>query len=168
MPRSHEDQVFDIVPCAWDDFPEIRALVDASEGLDKHTDYTYWVALHEWGDFFLVARQQKKIAGFVFGVRSFAQPERIFLWQVGVLSAFRRQGIALALVTEFMRRAGAAGANQIWLTISDNLEPSKRLFETVAGRVNAILQCEGETQGMGGLLAPESIYVLDIPQPSGT
>lgn len=153
-----------IEPCAMEDFLAVRQVIDASESLDHHTDYTYWVALDQWPDLFLTAKAESRIVGFAFGIRNASNPERVFLWQIGVLSQYRRNAIATRLVGELCARASSQGASELWMTIADEIAPSLALFRKIAaGFGNALIE-RGSTGTLGGRLHTERIYSIALPQ----
>lgn len=149
-----------IQPCTAADYSSVRRLVDASESLDKHTDYTYWIALNQWPHLFLVAKLEDQVVGFTFGFRNANNPGRLFLWQIGVSVAKRRQGIAERLVLEFCERGKRDGAKELWTTIADDITPSLSLFKKIAATYGANLVERGSTGDLGGLLQPEQIYSI--------
>ena len=150
--------------CTIDDYPAVRQVVDQSESLDHHTNYTYWVALSLWPELFLVAKDERRVVGFTFGLRNAANPERLFLWQVGVLSSARKQGIATSLVKELYYRGAQNGAQELWTTISDEIAPSLGLFRKVAATFGSTMIERGSTGSLGGQLHPERIYSITLPR----
>jgi L-2,4-diaminobutyric acid acetyltransferase len=151
-----------IQPCSEADLAGVRRLVDESEGLTHHTTYTYWVALNEWPDLFLVAKAGADIVGFTFGLRSAEHAERVFLWQIGVLSSHRRQHVAARLLRHFCTRATASGARELWITIQEQNFPSQALFRKLASGLNTTLNESGSTGDLGDLLEPETIYSIAL------
>ncbi len=146
------------------DYPVLRRVIDESESLDHHTDFTYWVALDQWPDLFLLAKRGERIVGFTFGLINARYPERLFLWQIGVLSSDRRSGIATKLVTELCARAAKEGAQELWITIADEITPSLALFRKVASMFGSRMIERGPTGNLGGPLHPERIYSIALPQ----
>jgi diaminobutyrate acetyltransferase len=146
-----------------DDYPAVRRVVDESESLDHHTDFTYWVALNQWPNLFLVAKREDRIVGFTFGLRNAEYPERLFLWQIGVLSSARRSGVATTLVNELCARAIREGAQELWITIADEIAPSRALFRKIASALDSRMVEQGSTGNLGGRLHPERIYSITLP-----
>ena len=128
------------------------------------TDYTYWVALNQWPQLFFTAKHDGRIVGFIFGLRNAAYPERLFLWQIGVLASYRRNGIASKLITELCERAAQDGAEELWLTIADEIKPSLALFRKIASAFGSSMIEGGSTGDPGGPLHPERIYSIAIPR----
>ena len=155
---------FTIQPCAMEDFPAVRRVIDESESLDHHTDYTYWVALSQWPDLFLTARNADEVVGFAFGLRSAHHPERLFLWQIGVQAKYRRQTAATALVRELCTRAVDQGMNELWMTIADEIAPSLSLFRKIASAFDSAMIERGSTGNLGGRLHSERVYSIALPR----
>ena len=153
-----------IQTCAMSEFPALRGVIDESESLDHHTDYTYWVALDQWPHLFLTAKHDGRIVGFTFGLRNAAHPERLFLWQIGVLTSHRRNGIAWKLVNELCKRAATDGIEELWFTIADEIAPSLALFRKIASAFGNSMIERGSTGDLGGPLHPERIYSIAIPR----
>lgn len=154
-----------IQTCLMDDYPAIRLLVNESESLDKHTDYTYWVALNQWPSLFLVAKLDGRVVGFTFGLRNINSPERLFLWQIGVSSSERRKGIAERLIQELCARAIREGVEELWTTIGDEISPSLALFGKVASIFGSKMVEKGSTGTLGGHLHSERIYSIRLVKP---
>jgi diaminobutyrate acetyltransferase len=145
------------------EYPALRHVIDESESLDHHTDYTYWVALQQWPELFLIAKRDGRIVGFAFGIINAIHPERFFLWQVGVLSGDRRNGIATTLINELCARATKEGARELWTTIADDISPSLALFHKIAASFGTTMIERGSTGSLGGRLHPERIYSIGLP-----
>jgi L-2,4-diaminobutyric acid acetyltransferase len=153
-----------IQTCTMADYPALRRVIDESESLDHHTDYTYWVALNQWPSLFLIAKRNERIIGFAFGLRNDGNPERLFLWQIGVVSSERRRGIATKLVNELCVRAVREGVQELWFTIADEIAPSRALFRKLASAFGSSMVEHGSTGDLGGPLHEERIYSIALPQ----
>lgn len=154
---------YKIQTCGIGDYPSVRKIIDQSENLDSHTDYTYWVALNFWPELFLVATDGESIVGFTFGLRSKENPDRIFLWQVGVLSSARQKGIATSLVKELCNRGIQNGVRELWVTIADENTASLALFKKMAAGFGSIMIEKGITGDLGGRLYAERVYAIELP-----
>jgi ribosomal protein S18 acetylase RimI-like enzyme len=155
---------FTVESCTMEDFLAVRHVIDQSESLDHHTDYTYWVALNQWPDLFLAAKGDGQVVGFAFGLRNASNPERVFLWQIGVLSQYRRNAIATRLMKEFCARASRQGASELWMTIADEITPSLALFRKIAAGFGSVMTERGSTGTLGGRLHTERIYSIALPR----
>jgi ribosomal protein S18 acetylase RimI-like enzyme len=79
----------------------------------QRRDYSDWVTLTVGSEGFLpdlsvVAFDGDEIAGYVLSYRD-ADPERVYIGQVGVRRPWRRRGVAAALLAQVLRDAAAAG-----------------------------------------------------------
>jgi tRNA threonylcarbamoyl adenosine modification protein YeaZ len=80
----------------------------------------------EPGGFAVVAEAHEAALGFVLG-RAVAGEAEIL--SIGVLPAFRRNGIAARLVREAASRAHASGAATLFLEVDENNHTARRLYE---------------------------------------
>ena len=151
-----------IEQCTTDDFPSVRRLVDASETLTRHTSYTYWVVFRHWPELFLVAKSNGSVVGFTCGLITADRPDRAFLWQIGVQTEHRRQGIAEMLARAFFSQAAKLGATEICLTIEENNNASLGLFRKIAEEFNTSLTTQGTTGPFGGTLEQETVYSISM------
>jgi len=91
---------------------------------------------------FLAAFQGKKPIGFVYGyelLRMDGAPSMLFVYELGVDEAFRRQGIATMLMTELEQIARSRGiAEGFVLTEPDNVAANS-LYESLGGERSEVL-----------------------------
>lgn len=114
-------------------------MVQDSGVLDPNSAYLYLLLCRDFVQTCLVAesRDSESILGFVTGYRLPARPDTLFVWQIGVAQAARRQGVAVRLLHELVRRCRANGLTCIEATIDPNNEPSRRLFQSLATDLEA-------------------------------
>jgi len=72
--------------------------------------------------------------GFVTGYRLPCDSSVLFIWQIGVDSDLKRQGIGLRLLRELIER-NAKSLTAIEATISPSNTASRRLFEALAREI---------------------------------
>jgi mycothiol synthase len=87
----------------------------------------------------LLARVDDEPAGFVIGnIDLTTDPPGGYIWQIGVMPAQRRRGLASALLAETMRRMQAAGAKSALLAVHLNnpgaIQAYSQLGFTTVGR----------------------------------
>ena len=99
--------------------------------LDRNSAYLYLLLCRDFSDTCLVASRDGNVVGFVTGYRIPSDPEVLFIWQVGVASNAKRQGIALRLLRELAER-NAGKVTAIEATVSPSNVASRRLFESLA------------------------------------
>src|SRR5690625_7818913 len=83
------------------DGARMHALVKEMGGLELNTAYFYVLYCMDFADTCVVAEVDGKLAGFVLGHRPPARPDTVFVWQVGVATFMRRQGMARRLLVAF-------------------------------------------------------------------
>ena len=128
------------------DASAIWRLVGETGVLDRNSAYLYLLLCRDFADTCLVAERDSQLVGFVTAYRPPAQPETLFVWQVGVCESMRRQGLGLRMLTELTNLAAKRGAVRfLEMTISPSNRASRRLFESLARRLETSLaELDGE------------------------
>lgn len=124
------------------DAADLWRLVRASGVLDENSCYAYLLCCRHFADTSVVAMQQGKAAGFVTAYRPPDQPHTVFVWQVGVASWARRQGIALAMLRHLLASPGCRDVTHLEATVTPSNTPSRRLFESLAEQIAAPLHVQ--------------------------
>jgi L-2,4-diaminobutyric acid acetyltransferase len=76
----------------------------------------------------LVAEQDNQVVGVLIGYRGVKEPETAFCWQIGVLPAWRGQGLARRMLDAWLDLPAICDARWLTATVADDNEASKRLF----------------------------------------
>ena len=114
---------------------EIWALV-RRVGLDLNSPYAYVL----WGDHFadtsVVAVRDDQVVGFAMGFRTPADPDTLFIWQIGVDEGARGSGLASRMLDELVERTGVAVTRRPGKPrpVQGQAGPSTRLGEVQVGR----------------------------------
>ena len=85
---------------------------------------------------FLVAFDGERPVGFVLAyelVRRHGRPSMLFVYEVEVAAAWRRAGVATALLHELERIAASRGIREGFVLTSKDNEPAMRLYASVGG-----------------------------------
>lgn len=99
--------------------------------------YLLWC--RDFADTSVVAEVDGSIAGFVAGYRRPAEPATLFAWQVGVSDAWRRQGLALAMMAELCDRL-ASDLQFVEASVTPSNHASASLFRALARSLGADLR----------------------------
>lgn len=116
------------------DAAQIWQLVRETVVLDANSAYLYLLLCRDFSGSCLVARQDGRVVGFVTGYRLPCDSSVLFIWQIGVDSDLKRQGIGLRLLRELIER-NAKSLTAIEATISPSNTASRRLFEALAREI---------------------------------
>ena len=153
------------------DIPDIRQFIRECPPLELHTFYTYWVLIHHFQDLCLMDEVAGNINGIITGLKSTAESDMVFLWQLGVRPGSRGKGISRKLLQEFTSRSKRLGARRIQVTIEPGNRASLAAFSTFSDTIGSRLEKTetviGEPQ-TDGLHAPEGrhsredVYQFDI------
>ena len=85
---------------------------------------------------FLAAFQDGEPVGFVFGYdlpRRHGKPSILFVYELEVSAAFRRQGIATRLMNELRRIAGARGTEDSFVLTEPDNAAANELYGSLGG-----------------------------------
>jgi len=119
-----------------DDGRAVYELVTESGVLEPNSAYAYLLLCDDFGHAGVLAeRPDGKPVGFVVGYRPPARPEALFVWQVGVHSSTRGQGVGGRLLDALAELN--PDATHLEATVARDNEPSKRLFTAFARRWGA-------------------------------
>ena len=118
------------------DAAKIWQLVRETGILDPNSAYLYLLLCRDFRDTCLVAVKEARIVGFVSGYRLPSDIRVLFVWQVGVASDAKRQGIGSQLLRELVER-NAGTLTAIEATVSPSNVASRRLFESLAQSLGA-------------------------------
>ncbi len=100
--------------------------------LDLNSVYSYLMMCKYFPDTCVIAEYEKRVAGFVTG---FCPPEplnTVFVWQIGVDSVHRGQGLGSSLLKELLSRDVCAQVRFLETNITPSNKPSIALFAGLA------------------------------------
>jgi L-2,4-diaminobutyric acid acetyltransferase len=100
-------------------------------GLDLNSPYLYLLWCHDFADTSVVARADGATVGFVTGYHRPAEPATLFVWQVAVGKAWRRQGLAIAML-DHLRDRLAPRLRFVEASVTPSNEASAGLFRSLA------------------------------------
>lgn len=103
-------------------------------GLDLNSAYAYLMMCDMFPATCAVAWDANQLAGFVIGYRKPAQPDCLFIWQVGVNPSHRGRGIGLRLLEELLQREDNANIRCVEATVGPNNAASRGLFLRLAAK----------------------------------
>lgn len=99
-------------------------------GLDRNSPYKYLVFCRDFADTSMVAVDGDEPVGFLTGYRRPADPETLFVWQVGVVTAQRGRRVATVMLESLAAR---------WLTTGEATRSStSKSAEPVSDRVSYV------------------------------
>lgn len=117
------------------DGPTLWELARAN-GLDENSPYAYLLWAECFGDTTVVATEADDDVpvAFVTAFRRPDDPATVFVWQIGVDAAHRRQGIAGALLDQLAERTAAT---HLEATVTPSNSASETLFRRFGARHGA-------------------------------
>jgi L-2,4-diaminobutyric acid acetyltransferase len=90
------------------------------------------VLLRYWGDYCLVAEQDREIIGVLLAIGAGSADDLVYLWQIGVAPRLRRSGLAQDMLREFARRASGGGRTRVQASVAADNPASYGLFARFA------------------------------------
>lgn len=101
-------------------------------GLDLNSPYAYvmWSDYHADTSVVAVA-DDGALVGFTIGFRLPAEPDTVFVWQIGVDERVRGQGIAGRMLDELVAKSGAG---VVEATVTPSNDASAALFRALGSR----------------------------------
>lgn len=112
-------------------------LVRGCPPLDLNSLYAYLLLCAHHAGSCVVAEQDGETTGFISAYRLPARAHTVFIWQVAVAPETRGQGLALQMLEHLLARPALAGCRWLETTITPSNAVSRRVFETLATRLNA-------------------------------
>jgi L-2,4-diaminobutyric acid acetyltransferase len=100
-------------------------------GLDSNSPYVYLLWCRDFTDTSVIAEVDGALAGFVSGYRRPADSATLFVWQVAVGKAWRRQGLALAMLAHLRDRL-APRLRFVEASVTPSNAASEGLFQSLA------------------------------------
>jgi L-2,4-diaminobutyric acid acetyltransferase len=107
-------------------------LTDATKKLDLNSPYAYMLIGEHFAETSAVAVDGDKVVGFASGYIPPAKPDTLFVWQVGVNSDYRGQGIAGKLLNHMLSQPACNNIQFIETTITPDNVASRKLFQRLA------------------------------------
>lgn len=119
------------------DAPQIHHLVAESGILDANSLYCYLLLCRDFADTIVVATRDTQVVGFVTAYRPPEHPDTVFVWQVGVAEAVRRQGLAKRLLHNLVTLPACREVRFLEATVTPSNAASRQLFEAFARDLGA-------------------------------
>ena len=119
---------------------EIFTLIKDTKILDLNSEYLYLLQTTHFSDYCCVALLENKVVGFVSGYIHPQHTDVYFVWQVGVDSGMRGQGLASQMILSILNRENLKNINYVHTTISPSNLASQRVFEKLAKKFNVAVE----------------------------
>ncbi len=122
-----------------EDGAAVWRLVEDLGSLDRNSPYAYLLLCRDFADTCVLAEDSGALLGFVVGYRLPADPETVFVWQVGVSQQARGRRLASAMLDGLLVSEGCRGVRFLEATVTPSNAASRALFESLARRLDAAL-----------------------------
>ena len=116
------------------------ALVRDTGVLDLNSPYAYFLLGEHFAETCVVAEHAGEIVGFVSAYIPPRNSDSVFVWQVGVASTMRKQGLAMQMLLALLQREACGDVRSLTTTITPSNLASRALFAGLADRIGAQLQ----------------------------
>ncbi|HEX5659944.1 MAG TPA: diaminobutyrate acetyltransferase [Polyangiales bacterium] len=121
------------------DAARISELASRLHELDRYAGYLYLLLCDHFRESCAIAEDGGELVGFVTGYRKPAQPDTLFIWQVGTAPSARGRGVAGALLEQVLRQQ--PDVRYLETTVTADNQASRRLFAGLARR-HGVPLCE--------------------------
>lgn len=135
-----DNSEFVLRPPRVGDASRICQLVHDSGVLDANSCYLYLLLCRDFADTCVVAVREERIVGFVTAYRPPARSDVLFVWQVAVAAVARRRQLGLRMLTHVVGSEACRDVRFVEATVAPSNVPSRRLFDSLARRLNCPLQ----------------------------
>jgi len=125
------------------DAATIRKMASICSPLDLHTPYTYWLITYLFGDLCFIAHDETVPIAFITAL---CRGDMLFIWQVGVVSSYRRRGVSNQLLGCVFKRARDIGVSKVRVTISEENEASQSAFRCFCRRNGYAMTAAGNVE----------------------
>lgn len=103
--------------------------------LDENSSYAYVMFAERFADTCVVGVHEGEVVGFVTAFRPPRDPDVIFVWQIGVHSRMRGQGLARRILQYLVERDACVGVRYMETNITPSNVASQHLFRAFAREV---------------------------------
>lgn len=100
--------------------------------LDENSPYAYILFCERFADTCVIAEHAGEVVGFVTAFRPPRDPDVIFVWQIGVHSKMRGQGLARRILEYLVERDACVGVRYMETNITPDNAASQGLFRSFA------------------------------------
>ena len=108
-----------------------RAIEQAGT-LEVNTAYFYLVFCSDFCDTCLIAEDGENIAGVLIGYHPPNEPDTAFCWQIGILPAWRGQGLGKRMLAAWLELRANQQVKWVSATVADDNAASEHLFRGFA------------------------------------
>lgn len=115
----------------------LDALADVEPGTFDGPVAPRWAeaALEAPGQHLAVALDGTRVVGFAMGIH-YTEPDKapvLYIDEVGTADAYRRRGIATALMRTLLDHARTLGCTSVWLMTEAENEPARAFYAAIGG-----------------------------------
>lgn len=115
----------------------VHALIGDCPPLEANSLYGNLLQCTHFRETCALAEAGEEAVGWVGGYLIPDAREALFVWQVAVREAARGRGLAIALVLDILRRPACGAVRHVQATVTDENDPSWRMFRSLAAVLGA-------------------------------
>jgi L-2,4-diaminobutyric acid acetyltransferase len=127
------------VPVLEDGMSVFR-LIQRCPPLDTNSSYCNFLQSGHFFDTSVAAKIDGKLIGFISGYRLPERTDTLFIWQVAVDEKARGLGLASKMLMHILSRPSCHRVSYLETTITQDNEPSWKLFKSLAKQLGTELQ----------------------------
>ncbi|WP_408034003.1 diaminobutyrate acetyltransferase [Teredinibacter purpureus] len=127
------------MPVLEDGMP-VYQLVQRCPPLDTNSSYCNVLQCGHFANTSVAAELDGELMGFVSGYIIAERPDTLFIWQVAVDDRTRGLGLASQMLSHILNRPCCSTVRYLETTITEDNQPSWRLFERLAKQLETLIQ----------------------------
>ncbi|MFE8069866.1 diaminobutyrate acetyltransferase [Marinobacteraceae bacterium S3BR75-40.1] len=120
-----------------EDGARLYTFVRINPPLDMNSVYCNVLQCDDFSETCILAEKDGEIIGYVTGYRKPKEPNKYFLWQVGVGKEGRGHGLANRMIQAILARESCRGVTELNTTITKSNEASRKMFARFAEKEGA-------------------------------
>lgn len=117
----------------------IHRLIERCKPLDLNSPYLYFLLSHHFNEYCVAAEAGSSLVGAVTAYRPPKTPDVLFIWQIAVDASMRGRGLGIKMLEHLLARDICRGIRFLELTVSPSNTASRKLFTSLAKKLNAEL-----------------------------
>ena len=129
--------------------------------MELNSPYSYLLSAAYFAETSVIAEQDGRLAGFVWAFRSPPEPQALFVWQIGVASDARGEGLGKQLLKRLLARPACRGVRYLEATVTPSNTASAALFRALARELDApcaVTPAFPSESFPGGAHEPEDLF----------
>lgn len=114
-----------------------QQLLTTTPFLSNNSLYCNLLQCTHFADTSICAKHSTKLIAFISGYHIPTRPDTLFIWQAIVIEPYRKQGLAIRMIRNLLKRPSCQDIAYLEATIPDSNQASWALFNRLAKQLDA-------------------------------